>query len=206
MKLIKSTILVLAASILFTSCASKYELIKPKTLNYSNVSIDKGVSVSYKYNLLDKRYAKKEEKKGVKIVAIEIKNNSGKDLVLGKNFELEYSNGKKLYTINNMEAYKMVKQSTAIYSLYFLLSFLKFEVTKTTPNEIKKDSYPVGLIVGPGIAVGNMVASSNANGKFEKEMMEYDLTNAVIKKGETKYGLISVISDDYQEIVGKIIN
>ena len=78
---------------LFTNCASGYKLINPPALNYNSGNDTEGVSMRYKYDLLDKKYAKKEVKKDIKLVAISITNNSNRDLTFGKDLRLTYENG-----------------------------------------------------------------------------------------------------------------
>ena len=62
--------LLLAITIILNSCASGYQMINPNSLNYNSNDTKKGISLEYKYDLLDKKYAKKETKKGVKVLAI----------------------------------------------------------------------------------------------------------------------------------------
>ena len=87
MKLLKF-ISLLFIVILFNSCASGYKIINPKNLNFLSKNEDNGVVLEYKYNLLEKKYAKKETKKGVKLVALKLTNSTGKDLVFGKDIKL----------------------------------------------------------------------------------------------------------------------
>lgn len=85
MRFLKLVLVCIFMSSLF-SCASRYKMIEPESINYLSVKEDKGVKFEYKYDLLSKKYAKKEEKKGVKIVAVKVTNNSGSDLKLVKIF------------------------------------------------------------------------------------------------------------------------
>ena len=66
--------------------------------------------------------------------------------------------------------------------------------------------YPVGLIIGPAVALGNMAVASSANKKFKEELDRYSIFNRVIKKGETGYFLIAISSTTFQPINLKIIN
>jgi hypothetical protein len=58
-----------------TNCASGYKMIEPSSINYQSVKENDGLKFEYKYDLLKKKYAKKEEKKGIRIVAVKITNN-----------------------------------------------------------------------------------------------------------------------------------
>ena len=171
-KMIKiSSLLVLA--MFLNSCASGYKKINPTTINYGSKSIENNILLEYKYDLLYKKYKKKETKNDIKLVAIKITNNSEKDIIFGTDFKLSYADGNDIDLIETEKLFKTVKQSPASYLWYLLLSPLQFySGTTTTSNgsyaETKPaNSFPAGLILGPGIAGGNMVAASSANKNFK---------------------------------------
>ncbi len=203
MKIIKIILLFIAISTL-TNCASGYKMIEPKSINYISTDKTDNVKLEYKYDLLDKKYAKKEAKKGLKLVALKITNNSDKDLMFGKDLKLIYENGTEIFIMENNKVFKSLKQNTATYLLYLLLTPLQFNVTKTNGNRIETSSTPIGLIIGPAIAGGNMIAAGSANKKFKTEMLEYNINGTLIKKNEIKYGLIGIKSDSYDSIKLKI--
>jgi hypothetical protein len=203
MRILKITLLFLSI-ISLTSCASGYKKIAPKAINYLSNNIDNGVKLEYKYDLLHKKYAKKEEKKGIKLVAVKITNESDKDIMFGKDTKLTFENGKEVFVMENDKVFKTLKQSPASYLFYLLLSPINFYTTKTTYNngyqQSSSSSFPVGLILGPGIAGGNMLAASSANANFKSELMVYNINGTVIKVGETKYGLIGIKSDSFDAL------
>ena len=57
-----TSLLFLVTVIFLSSCASNYHRISPNQLYYTSKNENNGVSLSYKYNVLNKKYAKKEEK------------------------------------------------------------------------------------------------------------------------------------------------
>jgi len=200
MKLSKITGLLLAIIVILSSCASGYQTINPSNLNYNSNDVKNGILLEYKYDLLNKKYAKKETKNGVKVVAIKITNNSKSDIVFGKDIKLAYENGNELYVLENEKVFKSLKQNTVSYLLYLLLTPMTLNKTTATGNGIETSSTPIGLGVGPGIAGGNMIVASSANKKFKTELLEFNLNGVIIKKGETKSGLIGIKSDDYDAI------
>ena len=78
--------------------------------------------------------------------------------------------------------------------------------TETNSNGFQEttSSRPIGLVVGPGLAGGNMIAAGSANKKFKTEMLEYNINGTLIKKGETRYGLIGIKSDSFDSLKLKI--
>ncbi|WP_255592561.1 hypothetical protein [Marixanthomonas sp. SCSIO 43207] len=76
MRSIKIPLLLISVTTL-TSCASGYKMIEPKSINYVSRNENNGAKLEYKYDLLDKKYAKK----GVRLVAVKITNESDKDLM-----------------------------------------------------------------------------------------------------------------------------
>lgn len=200
----------LISAMLLTSCASRYKKINPETINYSSKSIESNILVEYKYDLLEKKYKKKETKNNIKLIAVKITNNTEKDIISGKDFKLSYENGNEISLIETEKLFKTIKQSPASYLWYLLLSPLQFySGTTTTSNgyytETKPaNSLPIGLILGPGLAGGNMIAASSANKNFKNELMAFDLNGKTIKKGETVYGLLGVNSNSYDSIKVKV--
>jgi hypothetical protein len=176
-------------------------MIEPKSINYVSTNETDNVKLEYKYDLLDKKYAKKELKKGVKLVAIKITNNSEKDLMFGRDAKLTYENGTEIFVMENEKVFTSLKQSAASYLWYLLLTPLNLY---TAENGQQTSSTPIGLVVGPGLAGGNMIAAGSANKKFKTEMLEYNINGTLIKKGETKYGLIGIKADSFDSLKLKV--
>lgn len=204
-KMIKISLL-LAFAILLNSCASGYKKINPKISSYGSKSIENNILLEYKYEVLEKKYKKKLSKNGIKLITVKITNNTEKDIILGQDFKFSYENGHEVNIIETEKLFKTVKQSPASYLWYLLLSPVQFYSGTTTTsngyyNETKPaNSFPIGLILGPGLAAGNMIAASSANKNFKNELMEFDLNGKTIKKGETVYGLIGTYSNSYDSI------
>lgn len=200
-----SKILLLLVTIFsLTSCASGYKNIQPKTINYLSTNSDSGIKMEYKYNLLHKKYAKKEVKKGVKLIAVKVKNESDRDMMFGRDIKLTYENGADVQIMENEKVFKTLKQSPASYLFYFLLSPISFYKTTTSYSsngyEEKTSSFPAGLILGPGLAGGNMIAASSANANFKSDLLVYNINGVMINAGETKYGLIGIESDSFDAL------
>lgn len=183
-----------------TSCASSYKTIYPHSIKYISQNEDSGVTLSYKYDLLDKKYRKKETKKGVKLVALKITNNSGRDLVFGQDAILTYENGSEIYILDNERVFKSLKQSPATYLFYLLLTPLNMYTTSSNGYSQETNSTPIGLILGPGLAGGNMIAAGSANKKFKNELLDYNINGTVLKNGETSYGLIGIQSNSFDAL------
>jgi len=201
MKILKLTILFLTMLTL-TNCASGYKTIEPASLQFLSTSEADGIKLEYRYNLLDKKYAKKEIKKGVRLVAVKVTNNSTKDITFGKDVVLGFDNGSEAYVFDNNYTTKTLKQGTLSYLFYLLLTPLNLYTYDTSSygGQEVTSSTPVGLILGPGLAGGNMIAAGSANKKFETEMTNYNINGAVIKKGETKYGLLGIKADGFDAL------
>ncbi len=204
MKIIKIALLSICITAL-TSCASGYKMINPESINYISNNTLNDVTLEYKYDLLDKKYAKKELKKGIKLLAVKITNNSDRDLTFGKDIKLTYENGNEIFVIENEKVFKTLKQSPASYLWYLLLSPVNLYTSKST-NGTQEDtsSIPIGLILGPGLAGGNMIAAGSANKKFNTEMLKYNINGTIINKGKTVYGLIGIRTNSFDAIKLKL--
>jgi hypothetical protein len=196
------SIFLLCGVLILNSCASGYKPIQPTSLNYISNSSSNGVTLEYKYDLLKKKYQKKESKNAVKLISVKIKNNTEKDLVFGKDIKLTYDNGDDLYIMENQNVYESLKQSPASYLWYLLLTPVKFYTTETSSSGYtnQTSSTPIGFFIGPGLAGGNMITASSANKKFKTELIENNINGRIIKKGETSFGLIGIRSNHYSAI------
>ncbi len=190
------------ASFLLTSCASWYKTIEPNSLNYVSKSTTESATLKYKYEVLkNKKYSKKEGKKGVKLVSIAITNHSESDLVFGENAILSYTDDTHALLLDKNEIYNNLKQQGAYHLFYLLFAPAQFQKSKTGNGITTTENvFPIGLILAPALAGGNIAIASSANKKFQKELEAYDLLGKTIKKGETKYGLVGIRSSNFEEL------
>lgn len=185
-----------------TGCASSYQMINPQTLNYLSNCTDKSVTIDYKYNLLKDKYAKKEIQNGLKVLAIKVTNNSGRDLVFGKDIKLVYGNGNEITIIETDQVFQLLKQHPASYLWYLLLTPARFT---TSSNGQQTNSIPIGYALGPGITAGNMIAASSANDSFKKELIKYNIIGTTIKSGDIVYSLVGINSNSFENIKVKVL-
>jgi hypothetical protein len=139
--------------------------------------------------------AKKADKFDIRIVAIRIVNNSKRVLRYGYNFDF-YSGDHKARMLEPDIVSATVKQNVPIYLLYLLLTGMRFETSSA--------SIPIGLVIGPGVAAGNMIVAGSANKNFRNELLENSIIDRDIKPGETFYGLIGITDNSYLPLSIKI--
>lgn len=195
--------LVLALLILLTGCASSYRVSNPENMNFvSFTSSIEGLKLYYKYDLLDTKYAKKEERNGVKVIAIKIINTSGQDYVFGEDVFLRYKSGGQVHILNKDNTYKSLKQGSAIYALYLLMTPINLYRSETNSNNISEEtsSIPIGWALGPGLSLGNILVSSSANKKFKNQLNAYNPVGKRIKDGETFYGIVPIKSKSFDAL------
>lgn len=189
-------------------CASVYYDIEPANINYESKSYVDNVKFEYKYDLLRKKYKKKEANNGIKLIAVRLTNNSNRDLIFGQDIKITNENNNEINIIPNQLLYKSIKQGSAIYLLYLLLTPTRLYSSSSSSsgysNRDNSDSFPIGFILGPGIAAGNIIASSSYNKNFKTELDAYDLMNKTIKKGESKIGLVGISAKSYESLKIKI--
>jgi hypothetical protein len=200
------------SSLVFTNCASTYKSIAPKTVGFNSKVVDQDVEFSYEYGVLrmrgNKKYAKREDKKGIKVVAVRIINNTDKPLKFGENLNI-YSDDRQILPLEPSLVHKQLKQGVAIYLLYGLLTATRLTTTKAvssgnTVQQQTTDVFPIGLLIGPPIMVGNLLVAGTANQRFLKELQEYDLSGKTILPGQKVYGLISMQDFGYNPLRLKI--
>ncbi len=192
---------ILAFAILINGCAGIYKDINPPVIHYYNSDVSDGIGFSYKYDVLTERgnmrYAKKERKKGVKLVAVKITNNYDTTLNIGRDI-IFYSGNDQITIVNPYVVHNLIKQSTAGYLFYLLLTPLQFNTLDNYGRVI--ETYNVGLAMGPGITLINMITAVNANSRLSRELVKYNVMNRDIQSGETIYGIIGIMDTGFNPI------
>ena len=178
---------------LLGGCASTYKPIYPKAVSYSTGQSSPGLHFGYRHDLLrttgNKKYAKKEDKRGVRLVAIKITNNTGSTLTYPDDFNL-LSSDRSIYQMDPASIHTKLKQGVPVYLLYLL--FTPFSLYTHDATGAVTSETPIGLFLGPGLTGLNMGMAASANKNFLDELKNYNLNNLQIKDGETVYGLIGM--------------
>ncbi len=190
--------------IVLSGCAASYRPINPTTLNYNSHDMQDGIALSYKYDVLkergNKKYANKESRKGVRVVAVKLTNNTDTTVVIGKDI-LFYSAQNQLLPLDPMTIKESIKQIVPGYLPYLIFTLLNV----STSDGYSTHVYPVGLALGPGLTIGNMAVAGSANNSMLKELNEYNILNQDIQKGETVYGIIGIRDLGYSILSAKKI-
>jgi hypothetical protein len=174
--------------LLLLSCAGSYKPMSSSISNFPIVQEESGLKYSYKYGLLteskNKKYAKKESKKGVQIIAVNIENNTGKSLNF--NSDIAVYLGKNLvYPMNTELIYGTIKQPAPLYLLWGLLWVF---ISNCNGSDCNTIPLPVGFAIG----IGNMAAANSANKKILLDLAQYNLMNKEIPDGESVSGIIGI--------------
>ena len=206
MKIYKFNVLAaVCAVVMMSSCASSYQAIYPQGLHYVANEHTEDISLSYRYNVLqeggNKKYAKKEAKKGMELVAIKITNHTDRSLSFQDDIQL-FAGTQHAYPMSPKLAHQQLKQNAPIYLLYLLMSPLQLY---TSNGNGTVSSFPIGLILGPGIAGINVATAASANKNFLSELQEMDLSQRTIGPGETVHGLIALSNTGYAPLRAKVI-
>lgn len=199
----KKTLIVLIV-VLLSGCASTYKPIRPEHLNYISTDNGDSLSFSYKYNVLfesrNKKYAKYETKKNIKLVAIRVTNNTGNKINLYN--DAIFSIGEKqLLPVTPSVVIDLLKQGTAGYLLYALL--LPAKLFTTNSSGVQHEVFPIGIILAPGLSIGNLITAGSANRSFRNEIYEYDL-NQIIESGQTSYFLVGFMDIGFDPLTLKL--
>ena len=204
MKKTISNLLFVTIVVVLSGCAASYRQVNPPTIHYNSHDLQDGIGFSYKYDVLrergNKKYANKENKKGVKLIAVKITNNTDSVINIGRDVAF-YSGNNQIFPMEPMAIKESLKQFVPGYLPYLLLTFTNLYVTNGNTTE----TYPIGLVLGPAITVGNMAMAGSANKNMLNELNEYYLMSKDIQKGETIYGIIGVRDIGYIPISVKMI-
>lgn len=192
--------LIIISALVLGGCASGYHSLKPSTNYFQNGTEYYGVEFSYRMGVLrehgNKKYGKREDKKAIRVVSVKLVNHTNEPVVVGEDFRF-YSGNSELVLINPYVAHRELKQGVPIYLLYLPLTFLQLN---TYDENGSVDTTPIGLFIGPGIAIGNMLGAGAANQNFLRELEQFNIINKTIEPGQTVHGLISIRDNGYNPI------
>ncbi len=185
-----------SAATLLSGCAGSYHAIQPERITSYQAVTATGAPIDFSYhysallaNGANKKYVKKERKRGYQIVAVQLRNNTVADLNFSRDLELTFAD-RPVQPVSSLQASDDLKQGVAIYLLYVLLNFNVGNYT-TVNGQITEDNRTF-IPTGPFIAGGNMLGASAANKNMRNEFARYDLTNKVLRPGETVYGIVAL--------------
>lgn len=176
-------------------CASTYKPIQPDMLQYGGETTLDSITFKYKYNVLgekgNKKYSKKEKKKGFNLVAIQVINNSSSSLNLNQQVDL-LCEGNNITPLQLSIAGRKLRQRAETYLLYSLLviSYTTGRLVGNSAGGISVQTttnyYPVGLPIG----LVNFFVALYANKKFRNELQTYDIWDKTIAPHQTLNGLV----------------
>ncbi|MGI4871066.1 MAG: hypothetical protein ACRYFX_07795 [Janthinobacterium lividum] len=187
--------LLLASTLAIGGCAGSYTPIRPQRLaTYQAVSGPAPLQFAYQFDALrtrggNKKYVKKELKRGYHVVAVRITNTTAAEVNFSRDAVL-YFGDRPVIPVSNEIAAQDMKQGVFIYLLYLLLNFNVGGTTTTSYSGQTTTTGGTFIPTGPFIAGGNILGASLANKNFQQELTQYDLTNRNIHPGETVYGLV----------------
>jgi hypothetical protein len=195
-------LLVIGILMLFVSCAATYKPINPQLLSYPLQ--DTAGTFSYMFDVIktagNNKLAKKESRSYIRVAAIKFVNHTGKTLVYGMNYKL-YSGLSEVSLLSADTIEAAIQQAAPSYLLYLLLTPMKLT---TSENGVVQSSVPIGFVIGPAIALGNILVSSSANKNFLSELQKNSLIGRQIKDGDTCYALIGVPNTGFAPLTLKV--
>jgi hypothetical protein len=177
-----------------TGCAGTYSLIRPQRItSYTQAQSAGPVALAYQFDALryggrNKKYTKKEMKRGYHVVAVKVTNNSDRNVDFSRDLNLLYGD-RPVTPVPAAIAARDLRQGVPIYLLYLLANVTVGGTTDPRTGQTTGGTFlPTGIL----ISGANMIAAGSANGNLRKEFTAYDLTNRTLKPGETAYGILSL--------------
>ncbi len=190
------------------SCAGPYRGLTPSLLPFNNSQTSGPLEISYAFEAQkinrNKRYAKKEDKFGMKAIGVRIKNNSNSAVTLTEsNLAVYVNNSRAVYIPSDIYASK-VKQTEAFYMLHTLWG-IGYERTETVSSQggfITTSTVEERVTINPLIVLGpyNTIRAANANAKHKRILNETSIFNKTMAPGETLFGTILIKSSTYEAL------
>jgi hypothetical protein len=189
--LFKAIALILIVSVI-TSCAGSYKPIVPERLSYGSTSTSDGIEYSYQHGILahtkNKKYANREMKRAVKLMAVELTNKTDHTINFRRDVKI-FMGDKLVLPVEPAVVHQQLRQPAGLYMLWSLLWVV---VTKCEgEGDCSSTPLPVGLIIG----IGNTSVASSSNKKFLTELNVNSILDREIAPGETVQGLLGISSE-----------
>ena len=202
---IKKIAFLALAVLVLSSCASSYKSIEPSSFNFRNKELNDGVELKYEYEVLEqrgnKKFAKDETKRGLKVIAVEITNHTEETLVIGESLKF-FSGESELIPLPPATVTKKINQCAACYLPYALLTLMTLNTSSGNGNV---QSYPIGLVVGPIVTGVNIGVAASANKKLKRVLIENDIAGRSIEPGATVTGLITVGAYSFSALKPRVV-
>ena len=203
MKRFKQFVLLMVLVLLIPGCAVNYHRINPNAIVHPSFKVEDGLKYAYKYDVLrtsgNKRYAKYELKRGMRLVGVQLTNLSDSTIRLSRDCDL-YAGGVTIIPMDIIHMSKTLRQKELPYLLYMLLTNFKLEYTVSTPSQTTTGSFPIGAFLGPGLTLLNGLKAGIANKRMTTNLLESDIWNRDIQSGETVSGLVGIEGRDFLRI------
>ena len=170
------------------SCAGSYNHISSYTSKITPTLEEDGLAYSFKYDLLsesgNKKYSQKANKKGIKLLAITVENNTGRSINFKNDVDLFVSN-KLVFPMETQLIYETIKQPSPLYLLWGLLWVTFYNCNNSDCNVTP---IPIGLVIG----VGNMIVANTSNTNLRLDLEENNIIDKEIPNGESFSGIIGL--------------
>jgi len=161
------------------------------------------VSSGYRHGVLQEagnnKYAKFENKTGIKLVAIKVVNNTTRTLN-GRKDLLFFAGDAPAMPAETKKVKWNLQQGVGIYVLYLLLTPLTLNVANSNGSS---ESYPIGYALGPGITLINVATAGTANAKFARDIETYSLDRDILP-GQGRFFLVGFEGISFAPITVKV--
>jgi hypothetical protein len=183
-------------TIILLSCAAPYHIINPGQMSLSNYKSNGSLDYAIRGNVLtdagNTRYANKEMKTGLRVIAVEVENKTDKPILLREHARF-YSGSKNIYPVEAQQIQHQLKQPAGLYMLWSLLWVVIYQCDN---NDCSAIPLPVGVAIG----AGNMSKAKKANKAFLDELTANNILDKKIMPGEKVKGLLGFAEQNVESI------
>ena len=116
-------------------------------------------------------------------------NNTNKEIAVKEDLVI-IADDHQVFPLEPRVLNKYLRQKSASYLFYLLLTPLNIATYDSDGNYQR--IYPIGLILGPALAVGNLIGASMANKNLNREYSNEYIINKKIGPYETITGLMAI--------------
>jgi hypothetical protein len=206
----RRVLIFVAIGVIFSGCARTFFSIDPSAISYTGTKhLADDVYITYRYNVQEmnanRPYARKERKKDMRLIAVEIRNNSTTEFILNRDsLSILTPTGGEVQVLETGTYTKAIRQYSETFVIFYgLAGFGVAWGSDSNGEEFFNMSYnPIPLAVG----VGNAIFAESSNSKQKRNLLAFEIFDKPIEPGEKLYGLLPVQTEGHPELIFKYLN
>ena len=203
----KRVFILVTIGVILSSCARTYYAIDPSAIEYTGTKkLADDVYITYRYNVQEmnanRPYARKERKKDMRLIAVEISNNRTTEFTLNRDsLSILTTLGGEVQFLETRQYTKAIRQYSETFVIFYGLAGIGAAWGSDPNGEgfFNMSYNPIPLAVG----VGNAIFAESSNSKQKRNLRAFEIFDKPVAPGKKLHGLLPVQTEGLPELIFK---